>query len=95
MGLISRSELLFEDDYSWTVFDAEDPRVAGRLDGTPFSPTEGYELLFLINALSERWNFKNRTSAHKIEKMIRNLLPPGKISQQDVKMWIKVNWPSY
>ena len=95
MGLIARSDLLFADEYSWTVFDAEDPRVAGKLDWTPFSATEGYELLFLINALAETWKFDTTAPAHKVEKMIRNLLPTGKISQQEVKKWVKINWRKF
>jgi len=90
MALIKKSDLKYE--YSWTAIPGDDPKVTGEPDSSRFSRNEGYEVIYLINKLSNLWGLKKIASAHKMEKMINEDLPSGTQSQKGVKDWIKKNW---
>ncbi|WP_119790361.1 hypothetical protein [Flavobacterium anhuiense] len=91
MGIITKSDLYY-NDYSWTAIKRDDPRVSGEPDSTLLSRKEGYEVLYFINKFSEIHNFKNKDSAIKVEKMIRNEVPSDIRSQSNIKIWIEQNW---
>lgn len=79
-------------DYSWTAIKGDDPRISGKPDSTMFNRHEGYEVLYLINALVKEWNLSQKSSGQKMEKMIRLKLPANIRSQENVRIWIKNNW---
>ncbi|WP_431241295.1 hypothetical protein ACQ9BO_14435 [Flavobacterium sp. P21] len=91
MGLITKSDLHYTD-YSWTVLKEDDPKISGEPDSTLLNRKEGYEVLYFINKFSEIQGFKNKNSAIKVEKMIRNEVPSDKRSQLNIKTWIEQNW---
>jgi hypothetical protein len=93
MALFNISDMQYRD-YQWTAYPNDNPRVTGKPDSTRFNRHEGYEVLYLINALAEEWNFKNVASCLKMEKMIRVKLPSDAIMQVNVKEWIRQNWNS-
>lgn len=93
MALITKSDL-FYSDYSWTVIPGDSPKVTGEPDSTLLNRKEGYEIIYFINKLSEIFGFKQKTSAIKIEQMIRNEVPDNLHSQKNIKEWIKDNWSS-
>lgn len=93
MGLITKSDLKYT--YSWTAVDGDDPKISGNPDSTKFNRHEGYEVLYLINKLSEIWKFKQKSSALKLEKMIKEHLPSNIQSQEGVKNWLKTNWDNH
>lgn len=91
MALFNKSIMQYRD-YQWTAYPNDDARVTGKPDSTRFNRHEGYEVLYLINALAEEWDFKNVNSCLKMEKLIREELPSKTIIQVDVKQWIRKNW---
>jgi len=91
MAKFTKSQMHYKD-YKWTAYPTDDPKVTGKPDSTRFNRHEGYEVLYLINALSEEWNFKNDASNPKLEKMMREDLPSQTIMQVDVKEWLRKNW---
>ncbi|MDF2552446.1 MAG: hypothetical protein K0R36_113 [Chryseobacterium sp.] len=91
MGLINRSDLYFTD-YSWTTLASDNPKITGKPDSTLLNRMEGYEILYFINKLCELWNFTNKSSATKIEKMIRDEVPSDIHSQENIMKWISDNW---
>ena len=91
MALFNRTNMQFEN-YQWTAHPNDNPKVTGNPDSTRFNRHEGYEVLYLINALAESWELKQINSCLKIEKMIREKLPSTTITQIDVKEWIRINW---
>jgi hypothetical protein len=91
MALFNKSDMQY-GDYQWTAYPNDNPRVTGKPDSNRFNRHEGYEVLYLINALAGEWNFKNVASCLKMEKMIREKLPSNAIMQVDVKEWIRQNW---
>jgi len=95
MALIKRSDLKYEKDYSWTAVKGDDPKVTGEPDSTLFNRTEGYEVLYLINKLAGKWDFKTLSQGLKMEEMIKKHLPSDKRSQSNVAAWIKDNWAKY
>lgn len=91
MTLFKKSDMQYKD-YQWTAYPNDNPKVTGKPDSTRFNRHEGYEVLYLINALSEIWEFKNVASCLKMEKIIREKLPSSEVMQTDVKKWISQNW---
>lgn len=91
MGGILKGDLHY-DDYSWTAIEGDDPKVTGKPDSTFLNRNEGYEVLYFINKFMEHYDLKNKSTATKIEKMIKNDLPGDVRSQENVKKWIAVNW---
>ncbi len=91
MGLINKSDLYFTD-YSWTTLASDNPKITGNPDSTLLNRMEGYEILYFINKLCDLWELKNKSSATKIEKMIRNEVPSNIHSQENIKNWINDNW---
>jgi len=95
MALISKNDLLYKNEYSWTAVPGDDPKVSGKPDSTKFSRHEGYEVLYLINHLASEWNFKQIALANKMEKVIKLYLPSNIQSQENVKNWLHSNWDNY
>lgn len=93
MALFSKLIMQYRD-YQWTAYPNDDPRVKGNPDSTRFNKHEGYEVIYLINALAEEWDFKNVNSCLQMEKMIRVKLPSDVIMQVDVKEWLSRYWNS-
>ncbi|MDQ2178856.1 hypothetical protein [Marinifilum sp. D714] len=91
MALISKSDLVYTD-YSWTVYRDDNPKITGNPDNTLLNRKEGYEVLYFINKFADIYSLKNKSSANKIEKMIREDVPTSIRSQDKIKDWIKNNW---
>lgn len=91
MALITKSDLHY-NDYSWTTYIGDNPKVTGEPDSTLLNRKEGYEIIYFINKFSEIHELKAKSSALKIEKMIRNEVPSNLRSQQNIKEWIEINW---
>lgn len=91
MGLISKSDLYYKD-YSWTVLSGDDPKITGEPDNTLLNRKEGYEVLYFINKFSEIYKLKQKASAIKVERMIREEVPGNIHSQKNIKEWLENNW---
>lgn len=90
MALISKADLFYKD-YKWTAYPTDDPRITGKPDSTFLNRHEGYEVLYFINKFAEKYGFKEKASATKTEKMIRNELPTTTRSQENVAKWLVDN----
>lgn len=91
---MGKSNLVY-DDYKWTAYGNDDPKITGEPDSTLFSRKEGYEVLYLINKIASENNLMQKKSGEKLERMIHNHLPGDIRSQKDVTKWIKENWRNY
>lgn len=91
MALFNKSDMQY-DDYKWTAYPDDDPKITGKPDSTRFNRHEGYEVLYLINKLAQIWEWKQLNSCKKLEKMIREELPSDVIMQDAVKSWLSKNW---
>jgi hypothetical protein len=91
MELISKNDLYYTD-YSWIALTGDNPKITGKPDSTLLNRKEGYEILYFINKFSEIHEFKQKNSAIKVEKMIREEVPSAKRSQENIKTWIVQNW---
>ena len=91
MGLISKTDLYY-NDYSWTALAGDNPKITGEPDSTLLNRKEGYEILYFVNKFSEKYRFKQKNSANKVEKMIREEIPSDIRSQEKIKTWIEQNW---
>lgn len=90
MALITKSDLHYKD-YLWTTYTGDNPKVTGKPDSTLLNRKEGYEILYFINKFSEIHELKVKSSALKIENMIRNEVPSNLRSQLKIKEWIEIN----
>lgn len=91
MALMNKSDLEY-DDYSWTAYGNDNPKISGKPDSTLFNRKEGYEVLYLINKFAEKHNLKQISSGKKTERMIHDQLPGNIRSQENVVSWLVENW---
>lgn len=91
MGLITKSDLYYSD-YSWTVLYGDNPKITGEPDSTLLNRKEGYEILYFVNKLCELHGLKQKVSATKVERMIREEVPSNIHGQKNIKEWIVQNW---
>ena len=83
---------LFYSDYEWSLYMPSDPKISGKIDETRFNKNQGMEVLYLINKLVDLWDFSKIESCIKIERCIREKLPPKITKQEEVGTWIQLNW---
>ena len=90
-----KGQLIFQEHYCWNKIHDTDPRVSGPLTKTQFNPSEGYEVLYLINELMSIWKFSDKQHAKKLEKMIKCGVTSKTMPQREVRDWIKKHWLDY
>lgn len=54
MALMNKGDLVY-NDYSWAAYGKDDPKIAGEPDSTLFNRKEGYEVLYFINKIAEKF----------------------------------------
>ena len=91
MALITKTELFYQD-YSWTVLSGDNPKISGEPDSTLLNRKEGYEILYFVNKFCEKHNFREKSSAIRVEKMIRNEVSTSIHGQEKIKVWLETNW---
>ncbi len=91
MALYNKSDMVY-NDYSWTAYGDDDPKVTGKPDSTLFNRKEGYEVLYLINKFAKQEGLDKVETCKEIEKLIRNKLPGDTRSQEKVIEWLKKNY---
>lgn len=94
MDVYHKSSMVYKD-YSWKTYSEGDRKITGKLDSTIFNKREGYEVLYLIEKMTEIWKLEDRNSRRKIEEMIHKNLPPDIKRQEDVKNWVRDHWDFY
>lgn len=95
MIFITKSNLIYEENYNWTVYDNDHPKINGSPDNTQFNPNEGYEVMYLITEYMNKYEINKNHHRRKIEKMIRHHLPNSIVNQKNTIKWIKENWDNY
>jgi hypothetical protein len=83
---------LFYSDYEWSSYMPSDPKISGKIDETRFNKNQGMEVLYLINKLVDLWDLTKIESCIKIERCIREKLPPKITKQEEVATWVQLNW---
>ncbi|EGQ7789050.1 hypothetical protein QTU67_001442 [Vibrio cholerae] len=94
MANFNKSDMKY-NDYSWTVYGNDDPKVRGVPDSTLFSRKEGYEVLYMVNKVLDKKGLSSSLSGQKAEKMIHDHLPGTTRSQKNVFDWLIDNWSKY
>lgn len=92
MPEITRNELLYKNQYSWTAVPGDNPNKT-REDADRFSRHEGYEVLHLINSLTTG-DGKDLPKRSRLvcEWMIRNELPSTTQGRSKVIQWLIDNY---
>lgn len=87
---------LFYKDYIWTTnYSNDDPKITGEPDKTLFARKEGWEMLYFVNKLAEKWNWSVPVSVlsyQKIERAIREYVPGDVRSQENIRSWLELNY---
>jgi len=91
MITLSKQDLYYKD-YTWTDYAPTSPKISGKIDATRFNRSEGNEVLYLINKITEMWDFSKVESCTKMERIIREKLPVTLLTQEDATTWIQINW---
>ena len=84
MAVFSKGNLYY-NDYKWTAYPSDDPKVTGKPDSTLLNKSEGYEMVYFINRYMESQNWKTESTGQKIEKYIRD----SKSVHQSHAFWTK------
>lgn len=93
MAVFTKSDLV-KTTYTWSADKGDNPKLKGEPDSSLLNRNEGYEVLYMIQKLMEKWQLKNIASGQKIERMI-HVTPSNLHSQVNVKTWINDNWNRY
>jgi hypothetical protein len=91
MALYSKSDMIYHD-YSWTVYDHDNPKVTGEPDSTLLNRHEGYEMLYFINKYAQNHSILQIWLCQRIERIIRQQVPSHIHSQREITRWIEENW---
>lgn len=90
---------MYYADYIWTTkYTNDDPKVTGEPDRTLLARKEGWEMLYFVNKLSEKWQWKAPVTARnyqKIERAVREYVPGDVRSQEKIKTWIEQNHTNF
>ena len=88
-----QKENLVYNDYNWsTKYNKNDPRITGKLNETVLSRKEGREMLYFINKCASKWGWSHDIFAmQRLEKLIREAVPPIILTQIEVYKWIQNN----
>ena len=90
METFGKDDLVYE--YRWSEYEKDDPLVSGVPDTTTFDRKEGWQVLYVINHLTNHLAWDVGSFGKKIEKLIHDRLPEDIISQKDTIEWIKEHW---
>lgn len=93
MKLYKKSDMLYQDNYSWEATMGDDPEIIGSPDNVLFNRNEGYEVLDLINEIANDNDWKNKQSCEILERLIHDMLPQNIRGRSNVKDWLFNNWP--
>lgn len=94
MAFYTKTDMVYKD-YSWTVYQDDDPRITGEPDSTLLNRMEGYEVLYFINRFSKLFVKLTLSQCEKVEKMIRLVVPEDIRSQAEIREWIRAKWNDY
>lgn len=90
MDTFEKTDLLYE--YTWSLYQDDDPRISGLPDATTFDRKEGAEVLYMIRQMADHLGWELANFGHKMEKMIHDQLPEDIRTQRDTLKWIQENW---
>lgn len=66
MGLLTKSDLKYADEYSWKAIGDDNPKITGVPNSTLLNREEGYEVLAFINRFALKHSFKQKIIASKL-----------------------------
>lgn len=96
-----QSQMLYKDEnyYKWTAkADHDNPYYRIGTDHSELNRTEGYEVLYFINHIVNKWSWNGYTPGlkeyQKIERMIRLFVPTNIRTHKKIEDWIIANWKS-
>ena len=92
MAEFKKAEMLYENDYSWKRDKGDGPETDYR-DRNKLDRDEGYEVLDFANSyFNKNVLFATKTDLHKLEKLLRNSLPPSVVLKSEIIDFLKKNW---
>ncbi len=85
--LFTKDDLRFQD-YLWNT-NMDSYKLKDTPDRNLFSPSEGYEVLYMINFAADQLGLKTKEEALLIERLLHDKLPINKWSQVNVYKWLQ------
>lgn len=93
MTYFTKNDMYFQE-YSWTVYADDNPKITGAPDNTLLNRKEGYEILYFVNKFAEFLPIPSISQCQKIERMIQ-LVPSDIRTQAEIFKWIREMWFFY
>ncbi len=81
--------------YKWNArADHDNPYYRSGVDHSELNRTEGYEVLYFINHIGEKyWHERAKLAVYqKIERLIRHAVPTDIRTHKKIEDWIVNNW---
>ena len=88
MKFYSKDDLQF-DDYTWEATPSDSHKLQNFPDRNQFNSAEGYEVLYLINTIAEMTGLTSNSDCQRIETLIHDKLPIGRMSQVTAAKWLR------
>lgn len=79
--------MLFQD-YNWNT-PSDSHKLKDNPDRNLFIPSEGNEVLYLVNYAAAELDLKTKEEAAIVEKMLHDKLPISKWSQVNAYKWLQ------
>jgi len=92
-----RNQMVYKDKYKWTApSDHDNPYVRHGKEAKELNRSEGYEMIYFINALAKAWNWTNApvASYQNLERIIKDKVPHHIHKHDEIKKWIEQHYKS-
>ena len=91
-----KPQMQYDDGYyKWqAAADHDNPYYKKGADHSELNRTEGYEILYYINHLANRfWDGQQSIALyHKLETAIRYTVPKDRRTHRRIEEWLLANW---
>jgi hypothetical protein len=93
MGKFKRDDLKYTYKWASSIEDHRDDECNSEM--ATLIVDDGYEILSFINYFMAEYSLEKLQTFHKIERMIKDIIPADLRSKEDIRIWLLKNWKKY
>jgi hypothetical protein len=92
MANFAKKDMLYENQYTWKRDGGDGPYI-GKIDRDRLDRDEGYEVIDFANSyLTKNLIFATVNDLHKLERLLKNILPPSVVMKNEIINFLEKNW---
>ncbi len=88
----SRSNLIFEQNYTWQAAGNDQAKITNSPDSDLLNRKEGYEVLYFIQQFLKKRGLRGIKKGKRIEIMLKNYVPASVRNRTDIESWLDENY---